>query len=311
MERLRPHVRISEFLRWASCYASSTTDRVRPEADTRLTASPNPPAKIKKMLERIRTLLRPSAPASESRIGSGGFVYVTETEPTALRDVSVGAIVRNANAGPPWIVVNHSLASVCVSRWPGRLLRVEIVEKAKEQPMAYANYTRASAVAVIEELPAHSLLGEYGGLLADIIDQIDKLTLDDAFGLSEALQPASLEIYSTAWKNWLAKIDANSVYLDVNHEDTLQIKAEREVSPVGYALSLVSSMVLTRGKAVSGQAAITVDAEGDVELQAPWSGATTALLHAAMAVGAPNLLTPQEAEILKTPWKTKVRGPSY
>jgi hypothetical protein len=261
------------------------------------------------MLKRIRTLLQSSLRSSKSRIDSDGFIYVTETETTALRGVSVGATVRNTNAGPPWIVVNHSLAAVLVSRWPGRLLRVKILEKAKEQPMAYANYTRAIAVLVVEELPAFSLLGEHGALLAEILGRISTLTLDEALALSAALQPPSREIYSAVWKNWLTKVEGNSAYLDTKHEDTLQIKVGHEVSPVGYALSLVSSMILNRGQAVSGPAAITVDAEGDVELQLPWSGAATALLHATMAYGAPGLLTLGDAVVLKFPWDTVMREP--
>ncbi|WP_317203883.1 hypothetical protein [Janthinobacterium sp.] len=254
--------------------------------------------------------MQPTIPKSKSQIGSDGFVFVTETEAIAWQGVSVGATVRNANAGPPWIVVNHSLAAVLVSRWPGRLLRVAILEKAKEQPLPYANYTRAVAALVVEELPARSLFGEHGATLAVILDRISTLTLAEALALSAALQPLSQAIYSTAWKNWLASTDRNSDCLDDNQEDTLQIRVGNEVSPVGYALSLVSSMVLNQGRAVSGPAAIAIDVEGEVELQAPWSGATSALLYAAMAYGAPGLLTLQQAAVLKFPWETVIRAPT-
>jgi hypothetical protein len=262
------------------------------------------------MLERIRSLLPSNKTGSESLIESGGFVYATETEATSLQDVGVGSTVRNADAGPPWIVVNHSLAAVLVSRWPGRLLRVEILEKAKEQPLPSANYTRAVAVQVLEELPACSLFGEHNAPLVEILDRIITLTLDDALALSAALEPSSSETYSFAWKNWLAKVEGNSVFRDDNHEDTLQVRVRCDVSPIGYALSLVSSMVLNRGRAVSGAAAITVDPEGEVELQAPWSGASSALLHAAMAYGAPDLLTQQQAAALKSPWQSLMRAPT-
>jgi len=262
------------------------------------------------MLKRIRTLLQPRAPLPNSRVDSDGFVYVTEIEAEALRSVSVGATVRNSNAAPPWIVVNHSLAAVLVSRWPGRLVRVKILEKAKEQPMAYANYTRAIAVVVVEELPASSLLGKHGVLLAEILGRISTLTRDEAFALSVALQPQSREVYSNAWKKWLPKVDGNSVYLGASQEDTLQIRVGKEVSPVGYALSLVSSMILNRGQAVNGPAAITVDEEGEIELQSPWSGAATALMHATMAYGAPDLLTLEDAVVLKFPWDTVMKEPT-
>lgn len=196
-----------------------------------------------------------------------------------------------------------------VARWPGRLFRVDILEKAKEQPLPSANYTRAIVVQVLEELPVRSLLGENSAPLVEILDRIITLTLDDALALSAALEPSSPEIYSLAWKNWLAKVDGSSVFLDDNHEDTLQIKVGSDVSPIGYALSLVSSMVLNRGRAVCGPAAITIDPEGEVELKAPWSGASSALLHAAMAYGAPDLLAPQNAAVLKSPWQSLMRAP--
>ena len=237
-----------------------------------------------------------------------GYVYITDAETTALRDVSVGATVRNPNAGPPWIVVNHSLAAVVVSRWPGRLLRVEILEKASEQPNAHANYTRAVAVEVVEELSALSLLGEHGASIVEILARIDTLTLDEAFALSTAVQSSSPEIYSNAWKTWLTKVSGHSVYQDANHEDTVQIRIGQAVSPVGYAFSLVSFRVYNRGKAVSGPAALVVDAEGESILQAPWSEAMHALLHATLAFGAPSLLTTQEAAALKVPWETVLRG---
>lgn len=243
----------------------------------------------------------------KSSINMDGFVYVPDTEATAFDSVSAGATVRNANAGPPWIVVNHSLAAVLVARWPGRLFRVAILEKANEQPMPSATYTRAVAVLVVEELPTITLLGEQGAPVAAILGRIGTLTLDDALTLSAALHPSSAEIFSIAWRNWLAKVEGNSVYLDEDHEDTLQIKVGNAVSRVGYALSLVSSMVFDQGRAVSGPAAIAVDAEGEVELQAPWSGASTALLHAAMAYGAPGLITQQQAAVLTLPWEAIMR----
>lgn len=263
-----------------------------------------------KMFERIKNLLQRDTPKSKSQIGSGGFVFITENESIAWQGVSGGDTVRNANTEPPWIVVNHSLGAVLVSRWPGRLFRVAILEKAKEQPFPYTNYTRAVAVLVVEELRACALLGERGAALAIILDRISTLTLAEAFALSIALQPLSREIYSTAWKNWLANTDRNSNYPDDNHEDTLQIRVGNDVSPVGYALSLISSKMLNQGRAVSGPAAIAIDVEGEAELQAPWNGATSALLYAAMAYGAPDLLTLQQAAVLKFPWETVIIAPT-
>lgn len=252
--------------------------------------------------------MRPSTPALKSGPDSQGFVYVTEAETTVLRDADVGSTVRNPSAGPPWIVVNHALAAVSVARWPGRLFRVEILERAREQPRSYANYTRAVAVKVAAELPTLLLLGAHGEHIAEILGRIDTLTLDEAFALAAATEPSSSEIYATAWGKWLAEVDKHSVHLDADHRDTLQIRVGHTVSPVGYALSLVSSKMQNRAQRVSGPAALCVDAGGEAELLAPWQGATSALLHAAMAYGAPGLLSSQQTAALKSSWRTVIEG---
>lgn len=256
------------------------------------------------MSEPIPAALQAAVPAPTAPIATQGFLYVSEAEAGNLHGASVGATVRNATAGPPWIVVDHVLPAVRVGRWPGRLLRVGILEKAAQQPMAGASYTRAIAVIVLEELPAHVLLGEYGAALAAILRRIVTLTHADALALSAALPASARHIYSTAWNTWLARVDGQSIHRNGNHENTLQIQVGHAVSPVGYALSLVSSMVLSRAQLLSGAAAIVVDAEGEVTLQPPWSGAGMALRYAAMACGAPGLLTRQDAQVLACSWES-------
>lgn len=247
-------------------------------------------------------------PTLETQPNLEGFVYVTDAETTGMRDAEVGSTIRNPSAEPPWIVVHRSLDDVSVARWPGRLFRVEILETASEQPMSYANYTRAVAVTVVAELPALLLLGTHGENVAKILVKIDTLTLDEAFALAEVTKPSSSEIYATAWGNWLAEVDKQSVYLDADHRNTLQIRVGPTVSPVGYALSLVYSKMHNRAQTVSGPAAICFNADGEGELQAPWQGATNALLHAAMAYGAPGLLSSQQTTALKYPWRTVIEG---
>lgn len=51
-----------------------------------------------------------------------------------------------------------------------------------------------------------------------------------------------------------------------------------------------------------GEAAFTTDDEGEVSLTPLWSDACDAFLHAAMAYGAPELLSPAETAILVAAW---------
>lgn len=53
----------------------------------------------------------------------------------------------------------------------------------------------------------------------------------------------------------------------------------------------------------AGSAAFTVDGEGDEELLDPWAAAASALLDAAMALGAPDLAGPADAAVLTRAWQ--------
>ena len=71
------------------------------------------------MSEPIPAALQAAVPAPTAPIATQGFLYVSEAEAGNLYGASVGATVRNATAGPPWIVVDHVLPAVRVGRWPG------------------------------------------------------------------------------------------------------------------------------------------------------------------------------------------------
>lgn len=246
--------------------------------------------------------------------GPDGYVYVadthTDTGASALKAARTRSVVRNASGGPPWIVVSHSLDSVVVARWPGRLLRVEIIEPATKQPAAYANYTRAVAVSVVAEVPAIQLFGQQGEKMAEILYRSAHLTFDEAVALSAANNRLLQEIYSQAWNAWLAEVDPQSPHLGGDHGGTLQIFAGRQVSPVGYALTLIYHEVSKKAESVPRIAGATDESEGAAPLGTPWQGAVDALLNAAMALGAPQLLTSEQAATMTAPWRTVMEIPT-
>src|SRR5262249_15552613 len=53
-----------------------------------------------------------------------GYVYVGCDDPGAMAEAKPGARAQIAGRSPPWIVVDHDLASVTVARWPGVLWHV-------------------------------------------------------------------------------------------------------------------------------------------------------------------------------------------
>jgi hypothetical protein len=116
-----------------------------------------------------------------------GYSYVAHGSGGALAAARVGERVRNPNRQPPWLIVDHALSNVMVTSWPGRLLRVEVVDAATERDgagglVADAGYTRAVEVAIVDELPAWQLFGEHGQALARVIDAA-LLLMGDGFAV--------------------------------------------------------------------------------------------------------------------------------
>ena len=83
--------------------------------------------------------------------GQLGFAYVSEEEPAQFANGTPGLTVGTFKDSPPWIVVDLSLSSIVVARWPGKLWEVQILKRATEQPNASARYVRATAVRIVRE----------------------------------------------------------------------------------------------------------------------------------------------------------------
>src|SRR5688572_26242955 len=107
---------------------------------------------------------------------SEGYVYVHDEGAGAMASASPGQRIRLPERRAPWIVVDHSINSIVVARWPGRLWRVAVTDAAGiEQVSAYARYTRAFEVKVLEELPVSQLFGERGEAVCSVIARSDRL----------------------------------------------------------------------------------------------------------------------------------------
>lgn len=75
-----------------------------------------------------------------------GYVYVPEESQEPMKQASRGARVSLPERKPPYIVMDHGLASVVVAQWPGRLWQLRVLEpvtRADEQASgAGATYAR-------------------------------------------------------------------------------------------------------------------------------------------------------------------------
>lgn len=231
-----------------------------------------------------------------------GFVYVPDVEDGPMRNAIIGSTIRNPNRKPPWIVVDHSLASTLVAKWPGRSWKAEVIEAAPEQPYSPTKYTRAVAVRVLGEESVARLFGPHGAAVCEVIKKARALELEQVQLLANVNNPLSREAYSRAWNRWLDQVDPASPHRGEDLGDALQIHATDTCSPTGHGFSVVCSVLADRARTLVGDAAIFVDDEGEVAFAPEWSLAQDALLGAAMAFGAPEFVSPEDRHLLTSAW---------
>ena len=228
-----------------------------------------------------------------------GLVYVPDVEPSPMKNAAVGAIVRTIDRRPPWIVVDDSIDSIVVAKWPGRVWRVEILDKASEQPLPHAHYTRAHAVRVLEEVPAPILFGAHGDAVCEVIERARRITLEDVVQIGAVVPPDAPETYSSAWKRWIEETLPGSPHRGLDHFHTLAIPSDyRTRSPIGHGFTVLYSALSDRARELVGEAAFLVDEEGDVSFTPEWAVVCEAFLHAAMAFRAPELMPVADRDLL-------------
>jgi hypothetical protein len=238
-----------------------------------------------------------------------GFIYVARGDadptPPGIYEAEVGALVQTPGSEPPWIVVHRAISGVDVSSWPGRLRHVKIVEVAvagMTDPALLPDppYIRCSAVQIVDELEPSLVFGPHGAGMVEVIEVAQRLSLDQARLLAANDSPEAEAAYKAAWNAWIA-VDAHSNSVG----DTA---VGRSGSPVGYGFLVLDSELGKRAQTVSGEAGVAIDDKGDAYLVAPWRQAGDALLHAAMALGAPRLTTQEGRAHLLRGWLRLVTG---
>jgi hypothetical protein len=259
----------------------------------------------------LQQLLRFARRRRSPNDGREGFVYVSGGDEGPMQHASQGAVVRVAGRGPPWIVVGHERASLIVAKWPGRRWHVRVAEAAtlKDQrkaggaPHSYARYTRAVAVEIIQEEEAWILFGPEGRAVSDVIDAGSKLEQRRAELLASNRHPEAASAYDRSWRAWMRE----GGIPDGNYEDldgTLLLGISG--SPINKGLAVLHGGVFKRAEALDGDAATAGDGE-DVWLASPWNGASCALCDAALAMGAPKIVSPNDRNILMQAWMTADR----
>jgi hypothetical protein len=204
---------------------------------------------------------------------------------------------------------------VIVARWPGRLLRVASVPPGDDQERAAlaraaqnvradARYTRVLAVDVLAELPAWALFGPHGQAVAAVLDRARHLAARAARDLAAARHPQANQAYNRAWRRWLDQQPDRMPDEADDHSRVLAVPGAGPAgSPIGHGLWLVWACVADSARRCAGPGAFAVDEEGDEVLLDPWAAAASALLHAAMALGAPELTGAADTAVLTTAWR--------
>ena len=243
-----------------------------------------------------------------------GYVYASNQDNELFRNAKTGDLIVKKDKTPPYIVVDHSLDTLLITRWPGKLFKVEVIDPSKEKGINEGlvkgvSYTRTFGVEIIEEVPPGELFGPNGKKIEQIVDLTRNITEEQVFELSKDDKASSRDLYAKAWRNWIMLYDKNHPYLNGNHHHTLLFspKNERYSSPIKIGLSLIYSQFDIRAKELVGDQAFGYDEEGEIYLQPIWALAVEKALQAGMSYASDDVLTELERETLRTPFN-KVFG---
>jgi hypothetical protein len=239
-----------------------------------------------------------------------GYIYGTKDHGPLCR-ASVGDMIAKSDRNPPWFVVSHDIEEVLVSEWPGRLFHVEVLEPVtiEETPLgsrirADAKYVRAIGFKILAEIPVSRLFGAHGGAVCAVIDAAHRLDLSQAAKLSECRHGELDRLFSRAWSVWIDSVESQIP----NYGYCLSAaKNGKHGSPINKGFLVLSAEVNARARLITGDGAfVEFDYYGEPEqcLNAQWSGALWSLLDAAMALGAPELLSTSENVKLMAAWQT-------
>lgn len=236
-----------------------------------------------------------------------GFVYANDEASELFKNAKVGDIIMKPNRNIPFIVVDHTLDKMIITRWPGKLYKVEVLNQSKEKDLNKGLaenvwYTRTLGVKILEEMSLENLFGTNGKWISQIVDVTRNISEEQVDSLSNFDAHPGRELFSKAWKNWISLMNKDDANFDEDYSNTLAILDENhDQSPIGRGLTLISSQFYIRAREIAGESAFGIDDEGEIFLQPKWSKACEKLLHAGMSYESLNLLSESEKMVLRKP----------
>jgi len=242
-----------------------------------------------------------------------GYWFTDQAKASGLK---AGQRIKNANAGPPYMVVCEQIKSVIVTgeSWPGSLWRARVVilgDMSNTIPNVW--YRRASEIELIEELPVGMLFGAHGGEIVPLLNQIMVLSSPDVDALhaNSAEKPAAEAAYARAWRCWNESLKFPRQH---TYDNALVVGSpsmhDREKSPTNYGFSLISGLVRKRARELDGDEAFVevedVYEEDEVEivLNPRWNAACCAFMYKAMALSMSQYISPADFAVLTQAWSS-------
>lgn len=227
--------------------------------------------------------------------------------------------MRLSNRKPPYLVVHFAPHAPRVARWGGALWRCEVLDaitpEEEERRHGFARpaashreYVRAAEIRLIEAASLALLFGAHGGRVVAVIDKAHALTAAEAERLAGARGADAVAARARVFDRWMAGREMPQNRLVDGHGSFLSIGIE-DASPVGQALRLIEHEVTRRAQAALGDDSLLLitfgdpdESEEDVLLE-PWASAAGALADAALALGAPEVVTADNREQLLAGWR--------
>ncbi|MFF3419260.1 hypothetical protein ACFYW9_31940 [Streptomyces sp. NPDC002698] len=189
-------------------------------------------------------------------------------------------------AGDEGLMVNGIAADVPL--WPSSLWRVTDLEPMR--PLPGHRWLRCRAFTVVEQVPAWLVAGPHGDAVEWVIARTRTLTGAQADALAALSDEGEEPLTRTLWARWS--------------------RDPHTGSPVGCALTTLSKVVTEAAHRVGPQLFGRDEEDGVEVLSDPaWLRAFGAAYAAALALGAPELLTPRENAVLARRWTTVFGSP--
>ncbi|MFE2297044.1 hypothetical protein ACFXAW_02470 [Streptomyces sp. NPDC059445] len=216
----------------------------------------------------------------------GARVAFAPDKLSAARARRTGRRVDRQSVGDDGLVVDEIATDVLV--WPSSLWRVADLEPVRPTPLH--RWVRCRAFTVVEQVPSWLVAGPHGDVVEWVITRTRALTGAQVDALAALPDEDEGPLTRTLWARWS--------------------RDSRTGSPVGCALTALDDAVMEAAHRV-GPHLFGRDEEDDVEVLSDpaWLRAFGAAYAAALALGAPEFLTPQENAVLARRWTTVFGSP--